>query len=113
MEALWERVTFWRTPKRKTPEYEYIDAGEYSTWVQIKSGVYSGIVISYGTVQFDPEMVVPILKFDYSVIHPGDHDFDLLKTDENFVTILGDILTDIIINNEPTRSDNPKELDVL
>ena len=113
MEALWEKILFWKTPKRKTPEYHYIDAGEYSTWVQITSGVYSGVVLSYGTVQFEPQMIVPILKFDYSIIHPGNHDFELLKTDQEFVTIIGDILTDIIIKNEPTRSDNPEELNVL
>jgi len=37
---------------------------------------------------------------------------DDLKNSQEFVTILGDLLTELIIDNEQTRTDNPKEPDL-
>ena len=48
-------------------------------------------------------------------LHPGEHDIDELQNDQDFVTLMGDILTEIMlakVDNESTRTNNPQELDL-
>jgi hypothetical protein len=73
-----------------------------STWVEITSGIYKGVVLSYGMVKFSEEFGMPKLQFGYTILYSGQHDKEVLQNDSDFVTMIGDILTDIIINNEPT-----------
>lgn len=99
--------------KPRLPEYRFQNAPQGdSTWVEITSGEYSGVIYSYGTVKFSDEFDMPKLKFNFAVLYSGNHSASDLQTDQNFITIIGDILTDIIINNEPTRNDNSQESDL-
>lgn len=112
MAALWEKLQFWR-PKKKTPEYRLQDAPmSDATWVEITSGKYSSIIYSYGKVKFTEEFGMPKLSFGYTILHSGQYDLDTLQNDQEFVTIIGDILTEIIINNEPTREIHTQEPDL-
>lgn len=70
------------------------------------------MIYSYGMVKFTEEYDIPKLKFNFIILHSGKHSIDNLQTDQNFITIIGDILTDIVINNEPTRNDNSQESDL-
>lgn len=99
--------------KPRLPEYRFQNAPQGdSTWVEITSGEYSGVIYSYGTVKFAEEFGLPKLSFNFTVLYSGKHSFEHLQTDQNFITIMGDILTDIVINNEPTRNINPQEPDL-
>lgn len=99
--------------KKKIPDYRFQQAPmSDNTWVEITSGKYSGIVFSYGTVRFEHEIGYPKLSFEYNVLHSGEHDLHGLIRDDEFVTIIGDILTDIIIKDGQNRTNNPQELDL-
>lgn len=109
--ALWEKIF----PKKKSkPEYrfQYMDDSDL-TWVEITSGKYVGVVYSYSTVKFAKEGEFGRLSFGYNVLHSAEHDLIGLQSDEEFVTIMGDILTDIIIHqesqNEQTRTLDSEE----
>ena len=52
------------------------------------------------------------LSFGYTIVSPGNHDIDGLNKNENFHTIMGDILTEILIakaEDEQIRTDYSKE----
>lgn len=94
--------------KPKLPEYRFQNAPEGdATYVEITSGKYSDVIYSYGTVKFSEDFGIPKLNFNFNIVNSGKHNDEVLKNDQDFVTIMGDILTDIIINNEPTRNNNP------
>lgn len=112
MAALWAKIQFWK-PKKKIPDYRFQEAPmSDGTWVEITTGEYANVVYSYGKVSFSDELGVPKLQFGYSILHSGQYDLETLQGDQNFVTIIGDILTDIIIKNEPTREIDPEEPDL-
>lgn len=109
MAALWEKMF----QKQKLPKYRFQNSEESdSTWVQITSGKYAGVIYSYGTVRFVPDTAIAKLQFNYNIIHSGEHDMEVLKNSQEFVTIIGDILTEIIIENEPIRTNNSEESDL-
>ena len=110
MEALWERIF---PAKKNLPKYKFQQSPhDTATWVEITSGNYTGVVLSYGTVKFTMEYNIPKLNFSYNILCPGEHDKELLQYDQEFVTIMGDILSEIIIENEPTRTNNFEEPDL-
>ena len=110
MAAFLEKMKFW---KKKKPQYRFQTSEENeSTWVEITSGKYAGVIYSYGTVRFVPEFGVAKLQFNYDILHSGEHSKEVLKNSQEFVTIIGDILTEIIIENEPIRTNNSEESDL-
>ena len=109
MATLWEKLQFW---KKQKPKYRFQYREGDTTWVEITSGTYAGVIFSYGTVKFVPESIVAKLQFTYTILHSGEHDLEGLKDDAEFVTVMGDILTEIIIENEPTRTNNTEEPDL-
>lgn len=72
-----------------------------ATWVEITSGKYSGVVFSFGMVKFTQELGLPKLDFSYTILYSGQFDKEELEKDYDFTTVMGDILTDIIIKEEP------------
>ena len=109
MATLWEKLQFWKKQKLKY-KFQYREGD--TTWVEITSGTYAGVIFSYGTVKFVPESIVAKLQFTYNILHSGEHDRDSLQNDAEFVTVMGDILTEIIIENESTRTNNTEEPDL-
>jgi hypothetical protein len=105
-----------KLPKKKFNEnidYEFIYLpDEESTAVELTSGTFSSVIFQYFNVKLVEDENPPKLKFQYDIIDPGTHDMDDLKNSQEFVTILGDLLTELIIDNEQTRTDNPKEPDL-
>jgi hypothetical protein len=105
-----------KSPKKKFNEfidYEFIYLpDEESTAVELTSGAFSSVIFQYFNVKLLEEGENPKLKFQYDIIDSGTHDMDDLKNSQEFVTILGDLLTELIIDNEQTRTDNPKEPDL-
>jgi hypothetical protein len=113
MEVLWQKILFWKKQKPKTPEYQLQESPwEDSTWVKITSGNYVGVIFSYGRVKFATEMEIGKLEFTYNIIHPGNHDKEHLQNDAEYVNIMGDILTEIIIKYESTRTNDIEEPDL-
>ena len=106
METLWEKLLFW---KKKTPKYRFHSFEEAVTWIEITSGKYTGIIFSVSRVKFSDELGQPKLSFGYNILSYAKHDKESLQNDQSFVTIMGDILMEIIIKNEVPRTDNPEE----
>ena len=52
--------------------------------------------------------------FDFVILHPGEHEMAVLEQDQNFVTIMGDILTELLLKKfeDETGTNNPKEFGV-
>jgi hypothetical protein len=109
MATLWEKLQFW---KKQKPKYRFQYREGDNTWVEITSGIYAGVIYSYGTVKFVPDSDVAKLQFKYNIIHSGEHDRDGLQNNAEFVNVMGDILTEIIIENEPIRTNNTEEPDL-
>lgn len=111
MAALWKKLCIWKKPTKI--EYRFTESPyDDATWVEITSGVYSGVVFSYGMVSLNQDSYLPQLSFNYNVLQAGNHTLESLTNNDEFVTIMGDILTEIIIENEPTRAIDTEEFDL-
>jgi hypothetical protein len=115
MAALWEMISFQKQPKLLKIDldyqlYNYPDSD--LTGVRLLRGEYQDVIYYYGKVKFSELGEVGQLSFGFQVTHPGKHDYNSLQTDEKFVTIMGDILREILIHNEQTRTLNTEESDL-
>ena len=123
MVALWDRIQNWSWKKVKYKEnkdYIFIDInrqladGEEDkiTGIQIIRGKYKDVVYHYNKARVVEEGALAVLQFGFSILHSGKHDADVLQTDQEFVTIMGDLLTEIMLakaNDEQNRTNNFKE----
>jgi hypothetical protein len=82
---------------------------------EVVSGGYEPEINTYTGARVGPGMAeggVARLSFGYTIVSPGNHDIDGLNKNENFHTIMGDILTEILIakaEDEQIRTDYSKE----
>ena len=119
MVALWEKLIQFFSKRKKMPlegvDYRFIDfTNSDITGIQIIKGEYAGVVYHYGKVRVKEQGEMGVLEFGYTLVNPGKHDIDLLQKDEGFVTIMGDILTEILTKqaNETIRKDDSEEFDL-
>lgn len=119
MVALWEKLTQFFFKRKKMPkeneDYRFIDFMDSElTGIQVLKGEYAGVVYHYGKVRVKEQGEMGVLEFGYTLVNPGKHDIDALQNDEGFVTIMGDILTEILTRqaNEQTRKDDTEEPDL-
>ncbi len=85
------------------------------TGVGILKGAYAGVLYHYGQAQIREEDDLARVMFDYTIVNPGKHDIDELTLDEEFHTIIGEILTEILLSkaeHEETRNNDIKEFDI-
>ena len=88
-------MPFRKKPKR--PEY-FVDNRPQGLFFSVIGGNYDGVIVTYNSAEFLEDDGMAKLKFNFKIIYAGTHDETLLTNDQNFVTILGDILQDYIIN---------------
>jgi hypothetical protein len=98
-------------------DYIFINFKETDiTGIQIVAGDYQGVVYHYLKARVVEEGALARLQFGFTIVHPGNHDIDLLQKDENFVTLMGDILTQILMNkakaDEQIRTDDSEEFNL-
>ncbi len=110
LEAFLEKILFWK--KKRNPKYTVHHFEDAIVWVEIESGPYSGVSYSYGKVKFSEELGYPKLEFSFTILNPGKHTEEDLQDDAGYVTMMGDILMELIIKNESTGKDYPEELGV-
>lgn len=112
MATLWDRLLFWKKPKKPK---EGIDYQLYNfpdsdlTGIHLLKGVYQGVIYYYKMAQIVEEGTFARLKFTYGIENFGNHDEEALRNDQNFVIIMGDILTELLETNEQTRTNNTEE----
>ncbi len=102
---------------KEDKDYKFVDFKDLDiTGIGILTGDYNGVLYHYTAARMAQEDIgAPKLEFGYTIVHAGEHDIDLLQKDEDFHTIMSDILTDLIINNrynEKIRTNDSEEPDL-
>ena len=109
---------FW---KRKSVSYkEGIDyhfipsEDEQITGISILKGKYAGVLYHYGKAKVIEEGEFARLYFDYTIEHTPNFTVHDLTIDTEFHTMIGDILTDILMkqSNETIRNHDSQEFDI-
>ena len=114
MEALWNKFTKKKQKMLKEGEdYTFVNSDDGNvTGVYMLKGNYEGVLYHYHKARIVEEGELARLQFGYTIIDPGKHDPDVLNQDEEFSTIMGDILTTILsakAENEKTGNDDTQE----
>lgn len=122
MEAFWKKILFWKNwTKPKTPkegvDYEFYNIEESDlTGIKLLKGSYREVTYYYGTVSMKEQGALATLSFEYRILNPNNYTEEELQNDSKFVTLLGDILTEIIISesayHEQIRKDHSEEFDL-
>ena len=121
--TLWERIAYllpWNQPKMKTYkekiDYKFVDFKDSDlTGIGLLLENYKGVLYHYHKARVVQEGELAKLQFGFTIVHPGEHDIDDLTKDEELHTIMGDILTELIMTNkynEQTRTDDSQEPDI-
>jgi hypothetical protein len=100
MEKLWNLISFWKNQKKYEldVDYKFVDFPDTDlTGIELLKDPYSGIVYYYTNANVAEAGLMATLKFGYMIVNPGKYPSSLLETDEKFVTIMGDILSEIIL----------------
>jgi len=98
-------------------DYQFVDFEDSEiTGIRLLLQPYRDVVYHYNKVRVKEEVGIDMarLEFGFSLVSLGEHTEEALKNDEEFHTILGDILTHILLTqqDEQTRTDNPQEPDL-
>jgi len=115
MARLWEKILFWKKPKmlEQDVDYTFVDFDNSEiTGIALLMEKYNGVIYHYHKARIVEEGEMARLQFGYTIVHPGKHEPDVLNSDEEFHTIMGDILTIILMKkaeDEQTRTDYIEE----
>jgi len=86
------------------------------TGIELNVEGYEGVVYHYHKAKVVEEGELARLQFGYTIVHPGKNDIDELTKDENFVTIMGDILQEILLSkakaDEQIRTDDSEKFNL-
>jgi len=123
MATLWDLIrnlSWWKMKLKEGRDYIFIDLERESydgetdtiTGIQIIKGKYKDVVYHYNKARVVEEGALAVLQFGFTILHPGKHDIDVLQNDAELVTIMGDLLTEIMLakaNDEQNRTNNSQE----
>jgi hypothetical protein len=118
MEVLWAMSSIFRKKPRVYREkidYDFIDIEDTdASAIVLHVENYEDVMYQYHQARVVEEGVLAKLQFGYTIINSGKHDIDVLNSDENFHTIMGDILTTLLMSNinDSIRADNSEKLDL-
>jgi hypothetical protein len=96
-------------------DYGFVDSDAGITGIMLNIEGYEGVLYHYHQAKVVEEGELARLVFGYTIVNSGEHDPDELQKDENFSTIMGDILTTILLaknENEKIRTNYPEEPDL-
>jgi hypothetical protein len=97
-------------------DYKFVDFKDSDlTGIELLTENYKGVLYHYHKARVVEEGELAKLQFGFTIVHPGEYDIDDLTKDEELHTIMGDILTELIMTNkynEQTRTDNTQEPDL-
>ena len=120
MAQLWENLQFWKKSMKikefkdyRLFDYEDIN-GRKATGIELLMKEYETVAYHYQEARVVEEGEFGRLQFGYSIIHPGNHTITELHEDENFVTIMGEILTQVLMKklDDETGKDNTQKFGV-
>lgn len=106
METLWAKLAFWKTkPLKEGVDFVFHDFEDSDlTGIVILKGDYAGVVYYYTNANIAEEGMIARLKFGYQIVNSNEYGRDYLEKDEKFVTMIGDILTQIILTEDQIES---------
>lgn len=118
MEASWRKMSFWKKkPLTEGVDYEFYHVENSTlTGIRLLKGEYKDICYYYGQVKVQEHGEVATLNFDFKSLYSPVLTDEQLQSEEKFVTLIGDILMQILIDkvatHEQIRKDDSPELDV-
>ena len=95
-------------------DYKFVDFKDSDlTGIGLLTGNYKGVLYHYQKARVVQEGELAKLQFGFTIVHPGEHVIDDLTKDEELHTIMGDILTELIMTNKYNEQvkEDPSELD--
>lgn len=109
---------FWKKPKMliEGKDYRFVDFKDSDiTGIELLMPEFLGVVYHYGKAKISEEGEVGRLQFGYTLVYPGEHDLDTLNADSKFHTIMGDVLTQILIAKaeDEARNNNTEKPDLF
>jgi hypothetical protein len=97
-------------------DYKFVDFKDSDlTGIELLTENYKGVLYHYHKARVVEEGELAKLQFGFTIVHPGEYDIDDLTKDEELHTIMGDILTELIMTNkynEQTRTNDTQEPDL-
>ena len=117
MVTLWEKLLFWKK-KQKSPEdykedthYRFVNSEmDDITNIELMIEGCEGVIYHYQQARVIEEGEFARLEFGYSIVCSGDHGIEELKSSLEFQSIMGDILSKMImVKNEQIRTDNTEK----
>ena len=118
MARFWETIQIWKKKPmqyKEGREYRFTDLDDSDiTAIELLLDNYENVVYHYHQARVVEEGDVARLQFGYTILSSGKHDIDTLNADTHFQTIMGDILSHLLmaIKDEQIRADNSKKLDI-
>ena len=119
MEALWEKLQFWKKPKmyKEGEDYRFINfEGNDITGLELLVDKFKGVVYHYHKARIQEQGELATLQFGYTIIYPGENDIDELNTNQEFHKLIGDILSQLLMDkvrqDESFRDNNTEEFDL-
>lgn len=118
METLWEKVTWWKKRKmfKEDVDFHYINFNNTEiTGIELLVPEFKGVIFHYNKAKIIEEDGIARLKFDYRIVFPGEYDIDSLNSNEQFHTIMGDLLTQFLMAKieDETRNNNSEKFDIF
>ncbi len=115
----WMMSLFQKKALKENRDYE-VYPGENFTGVRILRGKYKGVIYQYDSVSIkETHWEIPVLSFHYTIHESGKFDKQELQDNNEFHTMIGDIVVDLMTNNsvereinESNRTDYPEELGI-
>ena len=104
-------LMFWRAPKsiEVGKDFSFHDFEDSDlTGILILRPKYEGVIYYYTNASIEEVGMGARLKFGYQVVKPGNHTKKDLENSEEFVTMLGDILSQIILSE--TQIESPRKI---
>jgi hypothetical protein len=101
---------------REKIDYDFIDIEDTdASAIVLHVENYEDVMYQYHQARVVEEGVLAKLQFGYTIVHPGEHDIDVLNSDEKFHIIMGDILTILLeskIKDEQIGTNNSEKFDL-
>jgi hypothetical protein len=118
MAALWEKIAWWKKPKmlEEDKDYHFINFNNSDvTGVELLVPEFQGVIFCYHKAGVVEEGSGARLKFSYTIVFPGEHDIDDLNSNEKFHTIMGDLLTQLLMAkiDDETRNNDSEKFDIF
>ena len=118
MAVFLKKIQFRKKPKMLTEgrDFRFVDFEDSEvTGIELLVPEFLGVVYYYGQAKVVEEGEMGRLQFGYTLVHPGEHDLDTLNSDVKYHTIMGDILSKILIAKEEdeARNNNPEKPDLF